>query len=139
MQRGRAFVRELLAAGRPTLAICLGHQLFCSELGLELHRRPTPNQGVQIPVGLFGATQALGYYNSYAVLTPSADAASADWQLAHDGPELAALRGPHYTGLQFHPESVLTRNGLDIVRRELIRLLAAGHVDGPAAGFAGPE
>ena len=132
MQRGRAFVRELLAAGRPTLGICLGHQLFCSELGLELHRRPTPNQGVQIPVGLFGGTEALGYYNSYAVLTPSADAASADWQLAHDGPELAALRGPHYTGLQFHPESVLTRNGLDIVRRELIRLLTAGIVAGPA-------
>ncbi|HTJ68013.1 MAG TPA: anthranilate synthase family protein [Actinospica sp.] len=120
MQTGRAFARQLLDTQQPTLAICLGHQLMCAELGLELHRRPTPNQGAQIPVGLFGKTEALGYYNSYAVLAPST---SGDWELAHDGPELAALRGSHYTGLQFHPESVLTRGGLDILRRELVRLL----------------
>jgi 2-amino-4-deoxychorismate synthase len=124
MRTVRAFARQLLDGQRPTLAICLGHQLLCAELGLELHRRPRPNQGVQIPVGLFGRTEALGYYNSYTVLAPSAPGASADWELAHDGPELAALRGPHYTGLQFHPESVLTRDGLAILRRELTRLLA---------------
>jgi phenazine biosynthesis protein phzE len=121
MQAGRRFARALLDEQRPTLAICLGHQLMCAELGLELHRRPTPNQGAQIPVGLFGRTEALGYYNSYAVLAPRN---SNEWELAHDGPELAALRGPHYTGLQFHPESVLTRDGLAILRRELTRLLA---------------
>ncbi|HET9170869.1 MAG TPA: anthranilate synthase family protein [Actinospica sp.] len=120
MATGRAFARQLLAEKRPTLAICLGHQLMCAELGLELHRRPTPNQGAQIPVGLFGRTESLGYYNSYAVLAPRG---TSEWELAHDGPELAALRGPHYTGLQFHPESVLTRDGLAILRRELVRLL----------------
>lgn len=120
MRTVRAFARQLLDERRPTLAICLGHQLMCAELGLELHRRPTPNQGAQIPVGLFGRTEALGYYNSYAVLAPRA---AGEWELAHDGPELAALRGPHYTGLQFHPESVLTRDGLAILRRELSRLL----------------
>jgi len=120
MRTVRAFARQLLDERRPTLGICLGHQLMCAELGLELHRRPTPNQGAQIPVGLFGRTEALGYYNSYAALAPST---AGDWELAHDGPELAALRGPHYTGLQFHPESVLTRDGLAILRRELIRLL----------------
>ena len=124
MRTVRAFARRLLDERRPTLAICLGHQLMCAELGLELHRRPTPNQGAQIPVGLFGRTEALGYYNSYAALAPSTSSTSGDWELAHDGPELAALRGPHYTGLQFHPESVLTRDGLAILRRELIRLLA---------------
>jgi 2-amino-4-deoxychorismate synthase len=125
MRTVRAFARRLLDERRPTLGICLGHQLMCAELGLELHRRPTPNQGAQIPVGLFGRTEALGFYNSYTALVPSTSGRSADWELAHDGPELAALRGPHYTGLQFHPESVLTRDGLAILRRELTRLLPA--------------
>ena len=129
MRAVRGLARRLLDEGRPALGICLGHQLLCAELGLELHRRPTPNQGAQIPVGLFGRTEALGYYNSYAVLAPGAgEAAAAGWELAHDGPELAALRGPRYTGLQFHPESVLTRDGLAILRRELTRLLAPAAV-----------
>ena len=64
MRRGRTLAQRLLETRRPTLAICLGHQLLCAELGLELHRRPTPNQGAQIPVGLFGRTEALGFYNS---------------------------------------------------------------------------
>jgi phenazine biosynthesis protein phzE len=123
MRQGRALARRLLDERRPTLAICLGHQLLCAELGLELHRRPTPNQGAQIPVGLFGRTQALGFYNSFAVLAPAPAASTRHWELAHDGPELAALRGPGFAGLQFHPESVLTRDGLGILRRELVRLL----------------
>jgi phenazine biosynthesis protein phzE len=33
------------------------------------------------------------------------------------------LAGPHYRGIQFHAESILTENGFDIVRELLSGLL----------------
>jgi phenazine biosynthesis protein phzE len=42
---------------------------------------------------------------------------------------LAALRGPTFTGLQFHPESVFTLDGPGILRREIGRLLTGSPVD----------
>jgi phenazine biosynthesis protein phzE len=123
MRLGRAFARQLTGAGTPLLAICLGHQMLCAVLGFELHRRATPNQGTQVPVGLFGRTETVGFYNSYAALAPAARDVPADVRIAHDGPEIAAVRGPGFAGLQFHPESVLTMDGLGILRRELDRLL----------------
>ncbi|WP_034268904.1 anthranilate synthase family protein [Actinospica robiniae] len=124
MRLGRAFVRQL--TGRtPLLAICLGHQLLCSVLGFEIHRRATPNQGTQLPIDLFGRTETVGFYNSYAALAPAPRDLPAGVLVAHDGPEIAAVRGPGFAGLQFHPESVLTMDGLGILRRELGRLLGA--------------
>ena len=123
MRLGRAFVRQLTQAGTPLLAICLGHQLLCSVLGFEVHRRATPNQGTQMPIGLFGRTETVGFYNSYAALAPAARDLPAGVLVAHDGPEIAAVRGEGFAGLQFHPESVLTMDGLGILRRELDRLL----------------
>ncbi|MBR7832187.1 chorismate-binding protein [Actinospica durhamensis] len=122
MRLGHAFVRQLTRAGTPLLAICLGHQLLCAVLGFEVHRRATPNQGTQMPIGLFGRTETVGFYNSYAALAPAARDLPAGVLVAHDGPEIAAVRGEGFAGLQFHPESVLTMDGLGILRRELDRL-----------------
>lgn len=129
MRLGRAFVRQLIGSGTPLLAICLGHQLLCSVLGFEVHRRSAANQGTQLPIDLFGRDETVGFYNSYAALAPAARDLPAGVLVAHDGPEIAAVRGPGFAGLQFHPESVLTMDGLGILRRELARLLGM-----PAAG-----
>lgn len=131
MRLGRAVARRLTESGTPLLAICLGHQLLCAMLGFELHRRATPNQGTQMPVGLFGRTETVGFYNSYAALAPAARDTPPGMLIAHDGPEIAAVRGEGFAGLQFHPESVLTMDGLGILRRELDRLLG---VRAPGSG-----
>jgi anthranilate/para-aminobenzoate synthase component II len=34
------------------------------------------------------------------------------------------MRGPTYGGVQFHAESVFSKDGLGILRREITRLLA---------------
>ncbi|MFJ4191576.1 anthranilate synthase family protein [Kitasatospora sp. NPDC089509] len=122
----RPIVADALAAVRsgartaPLLAVCLSHQLLAAELGLALGRKAVPYQGAQEKIDLFGTKRTVGFYNTFTARCSDADAA----RLAAEGVDVArdaatgdvhALRGPGFAGLQFHPESVLTREGVEIV------------------------
>jgi phenazine biosynthesis protein phzE len=126
MRSGRILTQRLFAQRRPLLAVCLGHQMLCAAMGFELERRPEPNQGVQMRVDLFGRRELVGFYNSFCAVAPGPVPGLEFATLGGNRPrELVAVRGPHFTGLQFHAESVLTFDGLGILRRELERLLAS--------------
>ncbi|MFE9562480.1 anthranilate synthase family protein [Streptomyces sp. NPDC006487] len=127
----RGTVRRLLDEKRPFFAVCLSHQVLSTLLGLPLVRRDTPNQGVQKPVQLFGTPELVGFYNTFAARSPE-DKVEVDGvgviELSRD-PEtddVHALRGPHFASLQFHAESLLTRNGPAIVGGLIRELLVAG-------------
>jgi len=122
----RPIVADALAAVRagtrtaPLLAVCLSHQLVSAELGLPLSRKSVPYQGAQETIDLFGTRQTVGFYNTFTAKCDDPTAA----RLATEGIEVSrdpatgdvhALRGPGFATLQFHPESVLTRNGLTLV------------------------
>ncbi|MFB7471115.1 anthranilate synthase family protein [Kitasatospora sp. NPDC056184] len=132
----RPIVTDALAAVRdgrrtaPLLAVCLSHQLLSAALGLPLARKAVPYQGAQESVDLFGTRRTVGFYNTFTARCTEADAA----RLAAEGVEVArdpltgdvhALRGPGFAGLQFHPESVLTREGVEIVAGLLRGAVAA--------------
>ncbi|MGO4634189.1 anthranilate synthase family protein [Streptomyces sp. 2RAF24] len=124
----RTTARGLLAGRRPFLAVCLSHQVVSLELGLPLVRRDVPHQGVQKEIDLFGRRERVGFYNTFAARGP-ADRTVVDGvgavELSRDPEtgEVHALRGPHFTTLQFHPESVLTRDGPGIFARAARRAL----------------
>ncbi|MFB7585739.1 anthranilate synthase family protein [Streptomyces sp. NPDC056169] len=98
------------------LGVCLGHELIAAELGLEIVRKRTPFQGAQLRIDLFGQEQTVGFYNSF---TARCDDRAATELALHrievsrdpETGEVHALRGPGFAGVQFHPESVLTREG----------------------------
>ncbi|MDV5145024.1 anthranilate synthase family protein [Streptomyces sp. SBC-4] len=98
------------------LGVCLGHELIAAELGLEIVRKRTPFQGAQLRIDLFGQEQTVGFYNSF---TARCDDRAATELALHrievsrdpETDEVHALRGPGFAGVQFHPESVLTREG----------------------------
>ncbi|MGW0664929.1 anthranilate synthase family protein [Streptodolium elevatio] len=119
-----AAVRRRLDSGGPMLGVCLGHQLIAAELGLRLARKDTPYQGKQVDIDFFGRPEKVGFYNTFTALTPERPLYGLEFSTDEDGGQVHALRakGSRLAGLQFHPESVLTRNGLDIVRETLAAL-----------------
>ncbi|KQQ39495.1 anthranilate synthase family protein [Nocardioides sp. Leaf307] len=120
----RAAVAELLAAERPFLSVCLGHQALCHTLGLDLAFKDIVFQGTQSPVSIAGRTERVGFYNTFvgrvgesglpAGVSVETDEASGDVHL---------LRGPHYRGIQFHAESILTEHGYDLLHELVVELL----------------
>ncbi|MEU2182091.1 anthranilate synthase family protein [Streptomyces thermolilacinus] len=118
----RGLAAELLAGHRhPVLGVCLGHELIAAELGLEIVRKRVPLQGAQVDVELFGARERVGFYNSFTARCDDAAAArlaARGMEVSRDplSGEVHALRGDGFSGVQFHPESVLTLNGSAIVR-----------------------
>ncbi|RZU53169.1 phenazine biosynthesis protein phzE [Krasilnikovia cinnamomea] len=115
----RALVDALLAARRPVLGVCLGHQILATTLGLAVHRRDEPYQGVARDVPLFGVTRRVGFYASFtaAATADTLDTRYGRVELARDHADgtVHAVRGPGFAGLQFHPESVLSADGVAVL------------------------
>jgi len=123
----RAAVASLLAAGRPFLAVCLGHQALCHQLGIGLHYKDIVFQGTQsaVPFTLRGdgRTERVGFYNTFVgrVAEPLPDGVTVDAD--PDSGDVHALHGPHFEGIQFHAESILTERGYDLLHELAARLL----------------
>ncbi|MFJ6544949.1 anthranilate synthase family protein [Streptomyces sp. NPDC091385] len=124
----RTALSTLLDQRRPFLAVCLSHQVLSTLLGLDLVRRELPNQGVQREIDLFGTPERVGFYNTFAarsaldvVDVPGVGLVEASRD--HGTDEVHALRGPGFASMQFHPESVLTQDGIRIVGDALIGVM----------------
>ncbi|MDR0283770.1 MAG: aminodeoxychorismate/anthranilate synthase component II [Propionibacteriaceae bacterium] len=113
----------------PILGVCLGHQAICEAMGgVIIHAkslvhgkasRITLDQADPLFAGLPG-TITVGRYHSLAVDPASLPPALRATAWADDG-EIQAVR--HVTwpvaGVQFHPESILTPSGHQILRNFL--------------------
>ena len=117
-----AAVSDLLEAQKPFLAVCLGHQVLCRTLGLDLGYKDIVFQGTQTPVTIDGRTERVGFYNTFVARAgdqlPDVVTVQAD-----DNGDIHQVAGPHFRGVQFHAESILTQNGFDLLRKLLLDLL----------------
>ncbi|WP_327230116.1 anthranilate synthase family protein [Streptomyces murinus] len=126
----RELARTVLREHRNgVLGVCLGHELLAAELGLEIVRKEVSYQGAQTEIELFGRPETVGFYNSF---TARCDEEAARELAAHGievsraaNGEVHAVRGPGFAGVQFHPESVLTLDGVAIVGESMGRLRGA--------------
>ena len=123
----RSAVDELLASQRPFLAVCLGHQTLCERLRIPLAYKDIVFQGTQSAVRLGGRTERVGFYNTFVARVADVDALPEGVTVERDPAtgDVHAVRGPHYRGIQFHAESILTENGYDLLHGAVADLLRA--------------
>ncbi len=113
------------ARGIPVLGVCLGHQALGEAAGAKLvcHRETVHGRGsrlLRLPAAktdpLFGVWdgETVGRYHSLVVIEPMSD--MEPLATLEDGTLMAVrYRSKPHWGVQFHPESLLTDNGLDLV------------------------
>lgn len=116
-------VREL-HAGTPILGVCLGHQAIAEALGGRIVRAPLPIHGrasriTHSGAGLFAGVPSplsVGRYHSLVVDPATLRAVLRTTAWTDDGVLMAFehVELPVF-GVQFHPESILTENGFDIL------------------------
>lgn len=119
-------LRRFPRAGIPTLGVCLGHQALACAYGGRVVRH-APVHGKSEPVEHDGRTIFAGLASPLTVaryhsLVVDEDALPDELEVsARGGGVIMALR--HRTlpaeGIQFHPESVLTEHGHDLLRNFL--------------------
>ncbi|MCL3817009.1 anthranilate synthase family protein [Aeromicrobium wangtongii] len=110
-------VAGLLEAQRPFLAVCLGHQTLSHQIGLDLVFKDIVFQGTQSRLTVLDRPETVGFYNTFVARVPESglpDGVTVETDPATGDIHLVA--GPHYRGVQFHAESILTQNGFGILR-----------------------
>jgi anthranilate synthase/aminodeoxychorismate synthase-like glutamine amidotransferase len=114
----------------PTLGVCLGHQAICEAYGGKVVRARTLMHGKTSRIthsgtGIFKNVPTpleVMRYHSLIVETTSLPAELEVLARAEDDPaEIHAVKHREYPvwGVQFHPESILTQSGKEILRNFL--------------------
>lgn len=114
------------AASKSILGVCLGHQAIAEAFGAELlnlpkvlHGMASTNEVLDTEETLFGGLKerfSIGHYHSWVIKENTLPAELLVTGKDAEG-NVMAIRHQTYDvkGLQFHPESILTDNGIRIL------------------------
>lgn len=120
MKKLQDIIAAVKVADKPMLGICLGHQSLAVSEGLLVERQEESTQGMQRQVRVFGEMRRLGFYNSFSPVLD--DVARGRDDIKYDVDEkgrIIAMQGNRFIGFQFHPESVMSQDGNDVLEQAL--------------------
>ncbi len=122
-------VLETMSTTIPTLGVCLGHQTICTVFGGKVERAlhlmhgktsPIRHEGTGIFTGIPTPFTATRYHSLVAQRESLPDELDVTASSLDDG-YIMGVRHTRYPidGVQFHPESILSREGDQIIRNFL--------------------
>ena len=110
----------------PILGVCLGHQSICAAFGGRISYAKRLMHGKSSEISLendeifenLGSTISVGRYHSLSLVQDSLPDSLKIISKANDDGEIMAVKHKEFDvyGLQFHPESILTPDGLAIIK-----------------------
>ena len=113
----------------PILGVCLGHQAICAALGGEVSHAKRLMHGKSSKISLeydfifksLPSEISVGRYHSLSLVEDSLPDCLEIISKARDDGEVMAVKHRDFNvyGLQFHPESILTPDGLTIIENFL--------------------
>ena len=113
----------------PILGVCLGHQAICAALGGEVSHAKRLMHGKSSKISLdydfifksLPSEISVGRYHSLSLVEDSLPDCLEIISKARDDGEVMAIKHRDFNvyGLQFHPESILTPDGLTIIENFL--------------------
>ena len=113
------------AATKSILGVCLGHQAIAEVFGASLYNLPEPLHGIASTIHLTSeddlffdvpTTFKVGHYHSWVVRNTTQTAIEIIAEDQHKN--IMALKHKEFDvkGVQFHPESILTEYGYQIIK-----------------------
>ena len=110
----------------PILGVCLGHQAICAAFGGEISHAKRLMHGKSSKISLdydylfkgLPSEITVGRYHSLSLVQDTLPECLEIISRSKDDREIMAVKHKDYNvyGLQFHPESILTPDGLTIIR-----------------------
>lgn len=123
MSRLQEIITDLTKRQKPMLGICLGHQVLAVNKKIDVERQLHSTQGLQREVEVMGEKHRLGFYNSFSpVFNANARAhTNVKFDVDETG-RIIAMEGVRFIGFQFHPESLMSERGANLLHRALMHL-----------------